>query len=118
MTPRLIEAYWKTVSDCLVTFFEIPEAEAIHKTATLRTRLAQDQQPRDPYKNLIYHALPIHTASDLVGQEPISNEDFYRRYRQIEDRNLKRKPRANLDAPQQIRPSAPSGTTVRRKRVA
>jgi len=54
----------------------------------------------------------------MMGIEPVRNEDFYRRYREIEARNLTRKPKANPQAPQQIRQPAPSETTVRRKRVA
>jgi hypothetical protein len=90
MTPRLIVAFWKTVSDCLVEFFDVEDKKASAMVLDLRAKIEEESTGlKKADRDLIYHSEPIHIASDLVGKEPKRDTEFYKKYQSIQKRNLK-----------------------------
>jgi hypothetical protein len=81
-------AFWRTVADCLVEFFDVKQDEASAMVERLLGKIVEDGGNKSD-RDLIYHSEPIHVASDLMGREPIRDGAFYERYRRIQGRNLK-----------------------------
>ena len=88
MTLRQAQAYWLTVTSCLVEFYGVDPDEASLKVNGVLSRLKEDEDFH-PTNDLVYHAEPIHIAADLMGREVERTEAFYKTYRQLEQRNLK-----------------------------
>lgn len=91
MTRRMTFAFWKTVADCLVEFFDMDPQRASELVLGLYDRTVKEiDAPKKSGRDSIYHAEPIHIAADLAGREPDRNALFYTNYRRIQNRNLKR----------------------------
>ena len=85
----MIFAFWKTVADCLVEFFDMEPQQASELVLGLHSKTAKEPGWKSG-KNPIYHSEPIHIAADLAGREPNRDSAFYANYRRIQQRNLKR----------------------------
>jgi hypothetical protein len=85
-----VTQYWQIVQACMVELYRIPDETAADRIQSLTKGGRAYASPRD----LIYHAAPIHAASDLAGKKMPASDAFWRRYQRLLERH---------GIPQQIR---------------
>jgi hypothetical protein len=73
LTPRLRDAFWKSVEACLVQFHSKSTSDAAVETGELRHKI--DNPPPDIDGELIYHQEPFYVACDLAHLNDIGEQE-------------------------------------------
>jgi hypothetical protein len=80
--PNVVQ-FWKIVQACLVELYGISEEDAADRIARLTKGGRSFSRPGD----LIYHAQPIHVASDLAEKPMPASDVFWRSYQKLLQRH-------------------------------
>ncbi len=65
--PRVKDAFWGVVRDCLVQIHKVPPADADQKTTDLRNRIERPPPGINP--DMVYHDEPFDVACDIAGNK-------------------------------------------------
>jgi hypothetical protein len=78
-----VTQFWQIVRACMVELYRVPDATAADRIQSLTKGGRAFASPRD----LIYHAAPIHVASNLAGKKMPASDAFWHRYQKLLERH-------------------------------